>query len=76
MENEKRIDKIQKLLSCSSISELAKKLNTHQPNVSRWRKKGFYPSTASLIDALLKVIATQKREINKLKRTIADLSKK
>ncbi len=74
-ENDKRVNRIRRALGCKVDAELASKLSTYQPNISRWRSKGFHPSTALLIDSLLSVIKFLKKEIAELKKEIAELKK-
>lgn len=71
--NEKRMLRIRKLLGCKKDTELAKKLKTNQPQISRWRNTGFHESTTILLDHLLLIISRQKRELNRLKKELAEL---
>ena len=61
-ENDKRMDRIRKLLHCKTDVELAEYLETNQPQISRWRNTGFHRSTAKLLDSLLAIISKLKRE--------------
>ena len=71
-DNDRRIKRIRSLLNCDSDVELAKRLDTNQPQISRWRRGGFARSTAALIDALLLIISRRQREINQLKEELVD----
>ena len=75
MDNAKRMDRIRRLLGCSTDSELAEKLGTNQPQVSRWRKTGFYGSTQGLVDALLAVVGRLTKEVAALEKENARLKR-
>jgi hypothetical protein len=51
--NERRVERIKAALGCRTDIELAKLLKSYPPNISRWKKRGFYPAIANLIDELL-----------------------
>ena len=51
--NEKRLVRIKDVLNCKRDKNLADRLESHPPNITRWKKHGFSPSTANLLDALL-----------------------
>ena len=72
-ENDRRMDRIRKLLNCMTDVELAKYLATNQPQISRWRNIGFHRSTAKLLDRLLAIISKLKRESAGLKKEIKAL---
>jgi hypothetical protein len=74
-ENEKRVDRIRRLLGCKSDVELAKKLETQQPQISRWRRGELSKSMVRLIDELVSTIGALKREKNRLKKELDDLKK-
>lgn len=38
---EKRVDRIKKMLDCKSDSELARRLETKQPQIARWKRREF-----------------------------------
>jgi transcriptional regulator with XRE-family HTH domain len=67
--NDKRVDRIRKLLGCKTDIDLAARLGTNQPQISRWRHKGLPPSTTALIDSLLGVITQLIREISLLRKS-------
>jgi hypothetical protein len=68
LDPDKRVNRIKKLMDCQSDSELARRLETQQPQIARWRRGEFSKSMARLIDYLLLIISRLKREINKLKK--------
>jgi tRNA(Phe) wybutosine-synthesizing methylase Tyw3 len=74
-EHEKRIDKFKKLLGCKKDIELAKLLETQQPQIARWRRGGIRKSMASVIDVFNKTVSRNKRKINSLKKELAELKK-
>lgn len=90
MDNDKRIETIKKILGCRTDNQLASKINSHQPNISRWKKSGFSTATANLIDKLILVIEEQKaviedefliqqkldKELNKYVSSITGLDKR
>jgi hypothetical protein len=43
-------------LGCKTDAELAVRIQSHPPNITRWKKRGFYPILANLVDALLEEI--------------------
>lgn len=61
-ENTHRVERIKTALGCNKDAELAKHIKSHPPNITRWKKRGFYPSTANLIDALLDVVEKLSRK--------------
>ena len=67
------IDRIKKLSGCTRDIDLAKLLDTNQPQISRWRNKGFHESTRTVIDFLLSIISKQKRELSKIKKELNEL---
>lgn len=73
--SEKRIDKLRRLLGCKTDVELAKLLGSQQPQIARWRRGELRKSMVSLIDVLIGTVSGQKREINRLKKELAELKK-
>ncbi len=69
-DNEKRVERMKKVLRCKRDIELAKRLNQYPPNITRWKKRGFYPSTASLIDELLNEYFDLDERFKKLKNEL------
>lgn len=67
---EKRVERIKRLLDCESDSELARLLETKQPQIARWKRGEFSNSMAKLVDLLFLIISRLKRETNKLKKEI------
>ena len=67
---QKRIDRIRKLLGFRTDIELGAYLGAKQPQISRWRNTGFHATTSKLLDELLKIITQKQKEINRLKREI------
>lgn len=70
---EKRVERIKRLLDCESDSELARRLETQQPQIARWKRGEFSKSMARLVDYLLLIISRLKRETNELKKEIKTL---
>ena len=52
-DNARRVERIKKALGCKTDAELAERIQSHRPNVTRWKTRGFYPVQANLVDALL-----------------------
>ena len=72
MNNRQRIKKIRTLLVCDTDVELAKKLGTNQPQISRWRNVGFHgAATSALVDALLGIISKLMAEVKNLKKELS-----
>lgn len=71
MDNYDRIEIIKKFLDCKTDNQLASKINSHQPNISRWKKDGFSSATTNLIDELISVIEKQNDVIEDYKDNIA-----
>ena len=70
---QKRIDRIRKLLGIRTDIELGAHIGASQPQISRWRNTGFHVTTSKLLDELLKIISKKQKEINRLKREIKAL---
>jgi hypothetical protein len=73
---DKMVDRIKKLLDCESDSDLARRLETQQPQIARWRRGEFSKSMGKLVDYLLLIISRMRREINRLKKEIEALKQK
>lgn len=73
---EKRVDQIKRLLDCKSDSELARQLEALQPQIGRWKRGEISNSMANLVDRLLSITSSLKREIVRLKREIKTLKLK
>jgi hypothetical protein len=69
-----RIDRIRQLAEIKSDTELAKLLESNQPQISRWRNTGHHQSTANLIDFLLSIISNQKKEIDDLNNKLRTIN--
>lgn len=67
---EKRVERIKQLLDCESDSELARRLETQQPQIARWKRGEFSKSMARLVDYLLSDVSRLKREIQRLEKEI------
>ncbi|BBO86729.1 hypothetical protein DSCO28_72950 (plasmid) [Desulfosarcina ovata subsp. sediminis] len=71
--NDDRINKIRRILHVKTDAELSGKLNTNQPQISRWRRVGFARSTEALIDYLIGLIADLKSENRKLRKKLRSI---
>lgn len=71
--DQRRINRLKKLMGCNTDVEFAAFLKVNQPQVSRWKSVGFHESTAKIIDHLLSIIADQKKEIRMLKKKRREL---
>jgi transposase len=73
---DKMVDRIKRLLDCESDSDLARRLETQQPQIARWRRGEFSKSMGKLVDYLLLIISRMRREINELEKEIQTLKQK
>lgn len=74
-ENKRRVERIKKALGCKTNTALAKRIGSHAPNITRWRKQGFYPSMAGLIDELIKEGTKLTKRIKELEREFSSVQR-
>jgi hypothetical protein len=67
-ENEERVQRIKEMLGCQTDIELAERIKSHPPNITRWKKRGFYPIVANLIDEMIKVNLDLRQQITALSK--------
>jgi hypothetical protein len=67
-DNEERVQRIKEMLGCQTDTELAERIKSHPPNITRWKRRGFYPIVANLIDEMIKVNLDLRQQITALSK--------